>query len=112
MPTAASQQVDDGPSFDAPLERPIVDDTAHAKELLRMIAKVGPSKSAVLITGPTGSGKELVARALHTASPLRDGPFVTLNCTARASGVLESELFGHEKGASDVLNRRIRGRCF
>jgi transcriptional regulator with GAF, ATPase, and Fis domain len=73
-----------------------------------MIEKVGPSKSAVLITGPTGTGKELVARALHQASPLRERPFVALNCAALASGVLESELFGHEKGAfTGAVSTRI-----
>jgi two-component system NtrC family response regulator len=94
--------------FDTPLERPLVGDSLHTKDLLQMIKKVGPSKSAVLITGPTGTGKELVARALHQASPLRERPFVALNCAALASGVLESELFGHEKGAfTGAVSTRI-----
>ncbi len=94
--------------FDTPLDRPMVGDSLHTKDLLQMIEKVGPSKSAVLITGPTGTGKELVARALHQASPLRERPFVALNCAALASGVLESELFGHEKGAfTGAVSTRI-----
>lgn len=88
--------------------RPFVGNSAHTQQLLQMIAKIGPSKSSVLITGPTGTGKELVARALHEASELRDRPFVTLNCAALAPGVLESELFGHEKGAfTGAVARRI-----
>ena len=86
----------------------IVGNSVHTQELLRMIRKIGPSKSSVLITGPTGTGKELVARALHAASPVCDKPFVALNCAAFAPGVLESELFGHEKGSfTGAVSRRI-----
>ncbi|MEK7792985.1 MAG: sigma-54 dependent transcriptional regulator, partial [Candidatus Hydrogenedentota bacterium] len=92
------------------LQRPIVGGSRHTRDLLRFIEKIGPSKSSVLITGPTGTGKELVARALHDASPLRDKPFVPLNCAALAPGVLESELFGHEKGAFTGANARRIGR--
>ncbi len=91
-------------------DRPIAGRSAHTQELLRLIRKIGPSKSSVLITGPTGTGKELVARALHQASPLRDNPFVALNCAALAPGVLESELFGHEKGAFTGATARRIGR--
>lgn len=88
--------------------RPIVGNSAHTRQVLTMIEKIGPTKSSVLITGPTGTGKELVARALHDVSPLRDNPYVTLNCAALAPGVLESELFGHEKGAfTGAVSRRI-----
>ena len=90
--------------------RPIVGDSLNTRQLLKMIQRIGPSKSSVLITGPTGTGKELVARALHDASPLRDKPFITLNCAALASGVLESELFGHEKGAFTGATARRIGR--
>ena len=90
--------------------RPIAGKSAHTQELLRFIRKIGPSKSSVLITGPTGTGKELVARALHHASSVRGNPFVALNCAALAPGVLESELFGHEKGAFTGAAARRIGR--
>ena len=64
-----------------------------------VIGKVGPSNARVLITGENGSGKELVARALHDGSPRRDGPFVEVNCAAIPSELIESELFGHMKGS-------------
>ena len=88
----------------------MVGTSAHTKNLLRMIAKIAPSKSAVMITGPTGTGKELVAKAIHDASPRRDRPYIALNCAALATGVLESELFGHEKGAFTGASERRIGR--
>ncbi|GMU91922.1 MAG: sigma-54-dependent Fis family transcriptional regulator [Candidatus Hydrogenedentota bacterium] len=96
-----------GPFSPAP-ERPIVGYSKETKQLLKMIEKIGPSRSSVLITGPSGTGKELVARAVHEASPRKDRPFVALNCAALAPGVLESELFGHEKGAfTGAVTQRI-----
>ncbi|MBX7257581.1 MAG: sigma-54 dependent transcriptional regulator [Candidatus Hydrogenedentes bacterium] len=80
-------------------DRKMVGDSAETKHLLKMIQKIGASRSSVLITGPSGTGKELVARAIHDASPRKERPFVALNCAALAPGVLESELFGHERGA-------------
>ena len=88
----------------------MVGTSAHTKNLLKMIAKIAPSKSAVMITGPTGTGKELVAKAIHDASPRRDRPYIALNCAALATGVLESELFGHEKGAFTGASERRIGR--
>jgi DNA-binding NtrC family response regulator len=82
----------------------------QSKQLLKMINRIAPSNSSVLITGPSGVGKELVARAIHEASPRRDQPFIALNCAALASGVLESELFGHEKGAFTGASERRVGR--
>jgi DNA-binding NtrC family response regulator len=93
-----------------PSVQQMVGTSAHTKNLLKMIEKIAPSKSSVLITGPTGTGKELVARAIHDASPRRDRPFVALNCAALATGVLESELFGHEKGAFTGATERRIGR--
>ncbi len=80
------------------------------RELNGLIATVGPSEATVLITGESGTGKELVARALHQAS-LRAGlPLVTVNCAALAENLLESELFGHEKGAYTGADKQREGR--
>ena len=76
--------------------------------MLREIQTVAPTDSTVLISGETGSGKELVARAIHQLSARRDQAFVKLNCAAIPTGLLESELFGHEKGAfTGAINQRI-----
>lgn len=88
----------------------IVGGSKHTKQLLKMIRKIGPSTSSVLITGSTGTGKELVAHAVHETSPRFDKPFVTLNCAALAPGILESELFGHEKGSFTGATQKRIGR--
>ncbi len=80
------------------------------QRVLEMVAKAAPTKSTVLVTGESGTGKELVAKAIHYASPRKDAPFVSVNCMALASGVLESELFGHEKGSFTGAVARKRGR--
>jgi len=67
--------------------------------VLRAIARVAPTESTVLLRGATGTGKELIARAIHEESPRRAKPFVAVNCSALAEGLLESELFGHARGA-------------
>jgi len=72
---------------------------SRMKEVHRSIARVAPTESTVLVRGATGTGKELVARAIHEESPRRGKPFVAVNCSALAEGLLESELFGHARGA-------------
>src|SRR5690606_3543563 len=71
----------------------------EARALLGFVAKVGPSDATVLLTGESGSGKEMVARAVHRASRRTSQPFVAVNCAALTETLIESELFGHEKGA-------------
>lgn len=88
----------------------LVGESYQTRQLRQMIARIAPTKSSVLITGPSGVGKELVARALHEASPRRDGPFIALNCASLAPTLLESELFGHEKGAFTGATSRREGR--
>lgn len=80
------------------------------KAMLRFIETVAPTEATVLITGESGTGKELVARALHGASARADRPLVTVNCAALAETLLESELFGHEKGSFTGADRRRDGR--
>jgi len=77
----------------------IVAESARSRELLELVRRVAASRSTVLVTGESGTGKELVARLLHYWSDRVGRPFVAVNCKAFAEGVLESELFGHEKGA-------------
>jgi transcriptional regulator with GAF, ATPase, and Fis domain len=77
--------------------------------LFDLVERVAASDAAATILGETGTGKELVARALHARSPRRDGPFIPVNCSAIAESLIESELFGHEKGAFSGAERMRKG---
>jgi len=88
----------------------IIGESSAMQEVYRTIEKVAGNNTSVLILGESGTGKELAARAIHFNGPRRDKPFVKVNCGALARGVLESELFGHEKGAFTGAVRRKKGR--
>ncbi len=83
--------------------------SASMRELFGTLARLAPTALSVLVQGPTGTGKELVARALHDASPRAGKPFVVLDCTTIPAALAESVLFGHEKGAFTGANERQRG---
>lgn len=88
----------------------IIGDTEEIVQIKEMIAKVGPSEARVLITGENGTGKELVARSLHDNSPRKDEPFIEVNCAAIPAELIESELFGHEKGAFTSAVKQKKGK--
>src|SRR5215472_3127731 len=88
----------------------IVTEDPKMKAVLELVAQVGPSRATVLVTGESGTGKELIAEAIHLASPRAKMPFVRLHCAALAESLLESELFGHERGAFTGAVARREGR--
>lgn len=81
------------------------------RRIYSLVEKVAPSKTSVVITGPSGTGKEVIARTIHNLSPRRDKPFVAINCSAIPASLMESEIFGHEKGAFTGADQRRLG-CF
>ena len=92
----------------APALREIVGEAEPLRQVLDRARKVAPTESTVLVTGETGTGKELLARAIHTWSGRADGPFVSVNCAAIPHTLIASELFGHERGAfTGALQRRL-----
>ncbi|MBU0729884.1 MAG: sigma-54 dependent transcriptional regulator [Proteobacteria bacterium] len=94
------------------LRTAIIGGSPPIKELLEMISHVAPSEATVLITGESGTGKELIARAVHENSKRQQAPFITVNCAALVENLLESELFGHEKGSFTGADRRREGKFF
>ena len=99
------QEKSDGDTFEG-----LMGDSQPMQEVFRMIRRVGPSEVPVLITGESGTGKELVARAIHRQSARKDQPFVAINCGAIPETLLESELFGYEKGAFTGAVQQRKGR--
>ena len=89
----------------------LVGSSAAMQEVMRQVEMAAPSTASVLITGETGSGKEIVARSIHMLSPRAERPFVAINCSAIPESLMESEIFGHERGAfTGAAERRIG--CF
>lgn len=86
----------------------IVGSSPRLKDVLDAVTRVAPTEATVLITGETGTGKELIARAVHSRGKRRDKPLIKLNCAALPAGIIESELFGHERGAfSGAVAKRV-----
>lgn len=101
-------QANFAPFFPQKVESTIIHRSEVMKQLLKMIDRVAPSQATVLILGESGTGKELVARAIHDKSQRRNKPFIAINCGALRETLLESELFGHEKGAfTGAYTRKI-----
>jgi DNA-binding NtrC family response regulator len=88
---------------------PLIGRSEPMQEVYRLVSKVAPTDATVLVTGESGTGKEVVARCIHARSRRAKGPFVAINCGAVSEGVIESELFGHEKGAFTGADRRREG---
>ncbi len=99
------EQIEKAKSFEN-----IIGKSASMAKVFEDIKKVAPTKASVLITGETGVGKELIARAIHNLSNRKEKPFVQVHCASFAESLLESELFGHEKGAFTGAMQRVRGR--
>ena len=88
----------------------IIGKSAQMQRIFQLIEKVAPTKATVLVTGDSGTGKELIARAIHYNSPRKDQPFISVNCGALPETLLESELFGHEKGSFSGAVSQRKGR--
>ncbi|MBI3949994.1 MAG: sigma-54-dependent Fis family transcriptional regulator [Acidobacteria bacterium] len=95
---------------DAAFPPDIIAESEAMRQVLTLAAQVAPQPATVLLTGESGTGKEVIARFIHRRSPRADGPFVAVNCAALTETLLESELFGHEKGAFTGASQTKRGR--
>jgi DNA-binding NtrC family response regulator len=87
----------------------LVGNSPPMRKAMELVEKVAPSKASVVITGQSGTGKEMVARAIHQLSPRRDKPFIAINCSAIPASLIESEMFGHERGAFTGADQRRLG---
>ena len=87
----------------------LVGQSAAMRKAMDLVEKVAPSKASVVITGQSGTGKEMIARAIHQLSPRREKPFIAINCSAIPAGLMESEMFGHERGAFTGADQRRLG---
>ncbi len=103
--SSLQQELDAKTSFES-----IIGKSAEMQRIFQTVRKAADSKASVLITGESGTGKELIANALHNLSPRKDNPFIKVHCAALSETLLESELFGHEKGAFTGAAARKRGR--
>ena len=90
-------------------KRQILGESQAMRRVLEVVSTVAPTRATVLLQGESGTGKELVARAIHEQSPRRDRPFITINCAAMPEGLVESAIFGHEKGAFTGATARTAG---
>jgi DNA-binding NtrC family response regulator len=90
-------------------ERQIIGESQALRRIQQTVAMAAPTRATVLLQGESGTGKELFARAIHDQSERRDRPFIKLNCAALPEGLVESALFGHEKGAFTGAIRRVEG---
>ena len=91
-------------------ERRLIGESPAMRLVYDLIDQAAPTNATILITGESGTGKELAARAIHKASPRRDNPFVSINCAAIPEGLMESELFGHERGSFTGADQRRKGK--
>ena len=103
--SSLQQELDAKTSFES-----IIGKSNEMQRIFQMVRKAADSKASVLITGESGTGKELIANALHNLSPRKNHPFIKVHCAALSETLLESELFGHEKGAFTGAAARKRGR--
>ena len=88
----------------------IIGKSPQMQKVFEMVDMIADSRSSIFLAGESGTGKELIAKAIHYNSPRKDGPFIKINCAALPEGLVESELFGHEKGAFTGAIRQTRGR--
>ncbi len=111
---AKDQLAEDNRALSADIKRSLGDEVVGAdfglREVMEQVRQIAPSNSATLLLGETGTGKEVVANAIHMASPRSSGPMISMQCGAIPESLLDSELFGHEKGAFTGASQRKRGR--